>query len=67
MGGPEPPMTSTHRFFLRLRRRAVRCYEMLLYALLLALAFGVVLASSPAGADDVQCGNIQSSTLVISR
>jgi hypothetical protein len=58
-------MTSIHRFFLRLRRRAVRCYELLLYALLLALAFGVLLAGSPDAADDVQCGKIHSSATVM--
>jgi hypothetical protein len=59
-------MTRTHRFFLRLRQRAVHGYELLLYALLLALAFGAALAASPAGAEDAQCGNIQSSTVVMS-
>jgi len=58
---------STHRFLLRLRQRAVRCYEMLLYALLLALAFGAVLAGTPTGAEDAQCGNIHSSPSVIVR
>lgn len=60
-------MTPTSRFFLRLRQRAVHCYELLLYALLLALVFAVGLASSPAGAaaDDAQCGKIQSSATVI--
>ena len=58
-------MTPSHRFFLRLRQRAVYCYELLLYALLLALVFAVVLAASPATGDDVQCGNIQSSAIVI--
>lgn len=54
-------MTPTQRFFLRLRQRAVYCYELLLYALLLALVFAVGLASSPAGAEDVQCGNVPGS------
>jgi hypothetical protein len=60
-------MTPFARLLLRLRRRAVHCYELLLYGLLLALAGGVVLASSPAGAEDVQCGNSHSSTAVMSR
>ena len=60
-------MTPTHRFLVRLRHRAAYCYELLLYALLLALVFAVGLASSPAGAEDAQCGNIQSSALVITR
>ena len=60
-------MTPRHRFFLRLRQRAVYCYELLLYALLLALVVATGLASSPANADDVQCGNIQSSAAVMVR
>ena len=60
-------MTPTRRFFLRLHRRAVQGYELLLYGLLLALTLGVVFASSPAGAEDVQCGNIHSSPSVITR
>ena len=58
---------STHRLLLRLRQRAVRCYEMLLYALLLALAFGAALAGTPPGGEDAQCGNIHSSASVIVR
>ena len=58
-------MTTSRRFLMRLRRRAVYCYELLLYALLLALTFGVLLAGSPAGAADAQCGNIHSSAAVI--
>ena len=60
-------MTPTSRFLLRLRQRALSGYELLLYALLLAFVFAVGLASSPAGAEDVQCGNIQSSAVVITR
>jgi len=60
-------MTPTHRFFLRLHDRAMRGYELLLYAFLLALAFGVGLAASPVAAEDVQCGNIQSKPQVITR
>ena len=55
------------RPFRRLRQRAMHGYELLLYGLLLALAFGAALATAPAGAEDAQCGNIQSSTVVISR
>ena len=58
---------ATHRFLLRLRQRAVRCYELLLYALLLALAFGAALAGTPAGGDEPQCGNIHSNAPVIAR
>lgn len=61
-------MTSTQRLFLRLRERAVRGYELLLYAFLLALVFSVVLALPPAaGEEPAQCGNIQSSTGVYTR
>ena len=55
------------RFLVRLRDRALYGYELLLYAFLLALAFGVGLAASPAAAEDVQCGNIQSKPHVIIR
>jgi len=67
-------MTDTERLFLRLRRRALQCYEVLLYAMLLALAGGVLLVTSPSAAQDdghtgdpAQCGNIQSSATVITR
>ena len=60
-------MTPFSRFLLRLRRRVVHGYELLLYALLLSLALGVGLAASPAGASDDQCGNIHSSPSVITR
>lgn len=59
-------MTPISRFLLRARQRALRGYELLLYAFLLALAFGVGFASSSA-AEEVQCGNIQSSPHVITR
>ena len=62
---PELPMTPMRRVFLRLCRRAVYCYELVLYALLLALTLGVAFASSPTGARDAQCGNIHSSATVI--
>ena len=60
-------MTPKHRFLLRLRQHALRGYELLLYAFLLALAFSVGLAASPVAAEDVQCGNIQSKPQVITR
>ena len=60
-------MNDSSRFFLRLRQRALRGYELLLYAFLLALAFGVGLAASPVAAEDGQCGNIQSSPHVMTR
>ena len=61
-------MTDHQRLLFRLRQRALQYYEYLLYAMLLALAGGVVLAASPAAQDDaVQCGNIHSSAAVITR
>jgi hypothetical protein len=59
-------MTPMSRFIWALRQRAVRCYELLLYALLLALGVATVM---PGGSQEheVQCGNIHSSTAVISR
>jgi hypothetical protein len=60
-------MTATRRIFLRLRDRAVRCYELLLYALLLSLGLGVVFAAAEAADEAVQCGNIHSSSGVMTR
>ncbi len=60
-------MSPTRRIFLRLRDRAVRCYELLLYALLLSLGLGVVFAAAEAADDPVQCGNIHSSSGVMTR
>jgi hypothetical protein len=62
---PELPMTPVRRVFLRLSRRAVYCYELVLYALLLALSLGVAFAGSPGATGDVQCGNTHSSAVVI--
>ncbi len=61
-------MTPTQRFLHRLRRRALRAYELGLYATLLALALSVVWpgdAPAFADADDPQCGQIQSSAVVM--
>jgi hypothetical protein len=62
-------LTRGQRLVLRVRRRAVRCYEITLFMLLGALALGVGITVASAEPDDgtVQCGNIQSSTVVISR
>lgn len=62
-------MIDAHRLLLRLRRRVLQCYDFLLYLMLIALAAGALVpASSPEARDDpVQCGNIQSSAVVISR
>ena len=61
-------MSDFERFALRLRQRALQCYEVLLYAMLLALAGGVVwTVSSAAQEESAQCGNIHSSAAVITR
>jgi hypothetical protein len=59
-------MTSFQRTLLRVRRRAVYCYELLLYALLVAMALGVAWSASPAS-EDGYCGKSHSSTAVITR
>jgi hypothetical protein len=63
----EPSMSPLSRFTLRLRQRALRWYEIGLCAALLALALAVALPSSASESEDeaVQCGNIQSSTVVM--
>lgn len=58
-------MTPTDRFLLRLRRRLLRGYELLLYALLLALAGGTVLAAGSGAGPGDHCGSIQSTMGVI--
>jgi hypothetical protein len=61
-------MTAISRFVGAMRRRALHCYELLLYASLLALAVAAALAGgSWPQQDDVQCGNIQSSASVMVR
>ena len=62
-------MTALQRAFFRLRQRTLKAYELLLCGLLVALAAEVVLASAQAGAGKapLQCGNIQSSAVVITR
>ena len=59
-------MTSFQRTLLRVRRRAVYCYELLLYALLLSLALGVAWSASPTS-DDGYCGKTHSNATVITR
>ena len=59
----EAAMSKLNRMGLRLRQRALRCYEILMFALLLAVA---LLAAWPAaGAPAPQCGNTHSSATVI--
>lgn len=58
-------MTPIDRFLLRLRRRLLRGYELLLYALLLALAGGTVLAAASGAGPDTHCGSIHSTMGVI--
>ena len=57
------------RLLLRLRHRALRLYELMLYLTLVAMAVAMGLPASPADRQDepVQCGNIQSSAVVITR
>jgi hypothetical protein len=66
---PRPPATRSLRLALRLRRGAVRWYEVALYLLLLAMTLAVLLPSAAQEADDdpVQCGNSQSSPMVMTR
>ena len=62
-------MSDFSRLLLRLRQSALRWYEMSLCAALLAMAGAVALPLAAAARDaaDVQCGNIQSSTVVMQR
>lgn len=62
-------MTKFSRFAWRVRQRALRWYEIGLYALLLAMALAVALPAASSEAEDVpaQCGNIQSSPTVMTR
>lgn len=63
-------MSRLSRFASRLRQQALRWYEIVLCSLLLALALATVApAASHDGERDeaVQCGNIQSSTVVRQR
>ena len=62
-------MTDLSRFALRLRRRALRCYELGMFAMLVALALsaGLPASGAPAAPAAAQCGNIQSSTVVMQR
>ena len=62
-------MSPSQRFLYRLRRRLLRFYELALYSTLVALALAVVWPPDAPAADDeaVQCGQIQSSTVVIDR
>jgi hypothetical protein len=62
-------MTPFSRLAWRLRRHLLRCYELGLYVLLLAMMLAVALPALSADTPDesVQCGNIQSSAVVITR
>ena len=62
-------MSARARFLLRLRRRALQTYDILLYLMLGALAVAAFVPSSAQEAqeDPVHCGKIQSSTVVMSR
>ncbi len=66
---------SVRIFFMRLRRKFLRCWEFGLSAVLLCAAAGIAAQPAPAGQDlppepaatAAQCGNIHSSTVVINR
>jgi hypothetical protein len=62
-------MTDRPRFSLRLRQRALRCYELGLYAVLVAMALAVALPAAALDTDDdsPQCGKAQSSAVVMNR
>lgn len=61
-------MPSFPRLSLRLRRRALYCYEAALCASLLAMAFAAFEAAGQvAAAETVQCGNTRSSSTVTTR
>ena len=61
-------MPSLPRLSLRLRRRALRWYEIALCTALLALAFAAFeAAGNVAAGEAVQCGNTRSSTTVTTR
>jgi hypothetical protein len=62
-------MIASPRFSLRLRQRALRCYEVGLYAALVAMAVAVALPSVASGGDEdaAHCGKNQSNTDVITR
>lgn len=61
-------MTPASRFYFRLRRRALQCYDLLLYVMLVALTLvALVPASGEAQDDAVHCGKNQSSTVVITK
>ena len=62
-------MNYVPHLLVRLRRRALQVYDLLLYLMLLALAAAAFL---PSGGQETlepadQCGNIQSSAVVIIR
>lgn len=60
-------MTALSRLGSRLRKQALRWYEILLCAVLLALALSIATPAQEAEPDAVQCGKSQSSTVVMER
>ena len=61
-------MTDRSRLLLRLRRRALQCYDLLLYVMLVALTLVALMPASGEAQDDaVHCGKNQSSTVVITK
>ncbi len=60
-------MTPRSRFFLRLRRGLLRCYEAAMFLVLLGMAAAALWPASARAAQPPQCGKIQSSTVVMPR
>lgn len=60
-------MFDASRVATRLRRGALRGYEFALYAMLLALAAGVLLALPGEEEEPAYCGKAQSRAVVMSR
>ncbi len=62
-------MTDRSHLLVRLRRRALQGYDLLLYVMLVALAIvaAVPATSGEAAEDAVHCGKNQSSTVVITK
>ena len=63
-------MSRFSRFLIRLRRQFLRCYEVSMSALLIAVAVAALLPTTRADAgsrEEAQCGKIQSSATVMHR
>lgn len=60
-------MSRLSRLLLRLRQRFLRCYEIAMFGMLVALAVAAAVPGGATGAAPAQCGNIQSSTVVMQK